>query len=151
MKRKRTDGSYLGVSPGRALRTMLGGQSQPPLDDCNSPENVLKRVIAAPLPGQGLAPYHQSTLSEEEQYGLATDCIAHAMLETTDIANEASGCDEAWNRAKKEWPQLGDWLQGPTGFMVGFAWNSVRYIKGWDEQSNPAILTLEGETDEPNN
>lgn len=134
------DGSHYATTANRALNTILGGEPQPVTDEICTPEQVLKRIMDCPLP-EGPSPFTGD--ATEESYSKATDCIARAMLETTTDENRDEDYSEAWYRAKARWPNLDDWIGGASGFMVGFAWNTVRYIKGWGEVANPALCTIE--------
>lgn len=135
-----SDGSTLGTTAGRAVRSILGDGKEPPLDDRDSPEAALARISELPRPSAGRPPWENDGLDDDMQYSLATDCIAKVMYDATTQDDSDLDCNAAWERAKSRWPNLDEWIGGASGFMIGFAWNLVRYIRHWDEQNNPAIV-----------
>lgn len=133
-----TDGSRMGITADRALQSVIGGKDDPIKEEQRSSNDLRKRIEETPLADSGKNPFEGEVT--DEMYGQATDCIAHAMLLTTTDEHKDSNESEAWNRIKIRWPEFDIWIGGASGFMVGFAWNCVRYIHGWDEQDNPAMM-----------
>lgn len=159
-----SDGSNLGITAGRALGTILGGDDQPAEDEKTSKEETFKRVMAAPSPLVGEGIFKRKGLGEDA-YSLATDCITKAFLlveweepgslmeqhvysaETTEIEDlwgkPISGESVMWEKMKKRWPEFDEWLGGASGFMVGFAYNCARWLHDLQIVGNPAIMTVE--------
>lgn len=161
------DGANIGVTAGRALNTILGGDDQPTEEEQATPEQVRERIMAAPDPMSG-KPIFERKDEVEDAYTLAADAITKAMLlcEKDDpglLAREAEphtypddysvpelrgktfptdNCDLAWDAIKSHWPDFDDWIGGATGFMVGFAYNTARYINKIPPTPNPALLTI---------
>lgn len=163
-----TDGANMGISAKRALDTILGGDPQPTEQEQSSPGRTAVRVMLAPTPLEGPGPWERADAGEIDRdaaYSLAADCIAKAFLicehhdpgllerdtlygpENTDIEDlwgKSAGLDHAPSEAAKErFPGLDDWVGGASGFQVGFALNTARYVMGAPPAQNPAIITLD--------
>lgn len=135
-----SDGSTFGVMAHRALETIIGGKPSPDKQECATREDVRKRILKAPLPDESNLAYPNDP---GQAYSLACDCIAHAMLTTSSDADCETDCSAAWQRAKLRYPNLNEFVHGASGFMVGWAWNTVRWLLGRDdEQSNPVIIEM---------
>jgi hypothetical protein len=158
-----TDGANLGITAGRALGTILGGDEQPSDEEKATPEQVRERVMAAPSPCEGEPIWDRHI--DDEAYSLAADCIAKAFLlleaddpglldrkvfwskENTDIESlwdkQRDASSAAWDATTAKWPGFDEWIGGASGFMVGFAYNTARYVTGAHPAGNPAIVTFE--------
>jgi hypothetical protein len=42
----------------------------------------------------------------------------------------------------ERWPDADEWWGGASGFQVGFAFNTARFIRGEPPVGNPAILEI---------
>lgn len=156
-----SDGSNMGITAGRALGTILGGDDQPK-DEKATPEQVRDRIMAAPDPCDGPPIWERGV--DGDSYSLAADAISKAFL----LAEEADpgvlerresypddceheilrgvekdACTAVWDAVTDRWPGFDEWVGGASGFMVGFAYNTARYVIGKRIVSNPAILTIE--------
>lgn len=78
-----TDGAHLGVSAGRALKTVLGGDEPPREDEQISREEMEKRIRERPLPGDGPSPW-KNTDDGNEAYSIVAESLAHAYLVLSD-------------------------------------------------------------------
>ena len=157
-----SDGANLGVSAGRALDTILGGEPSPEPEEQATPEEVRERVMRVPSPLEGDNIY---TRFGDEAYSVAAYCIAKAFVlaeeaepgilerkviygpENTDIEDlwgkEAGGGETAaWHWVTDHYPGFDDWIGGATGFMVGYAYNTARFIMSKPPVPNPAILEI---------
>jgi hypothetical protein len=153
-----SDGSALGIPAKQAMKAVLGGD-QPTEEDIQTPERVRERVMAAPL---------ESSV-EGFDYNAATDSIARAMLTLHEegvidlngepplyteedfepsqreffkglIGSPKSADTVAWEAITKRWPFISD--IGASGFMVGFAFNTARWLAGFNPVGNPAIMEI---------
>lgn len=166
-----SDGAELGITAGTALKTVLGGKSEPKQQDISQMES---RIRSAPLPGDGEPPFSRENY---DSYSAAADSIAHAflvladedigVLEGENVYTEADlihqdeqvresllgkpkdPADKAWQAMKARWPGADDWIGGASGFMVGFAFNAARTIKGLGPKPNPALATIDIPEEEP--
>lgn len=168
-----SDGANMGVSAGRALKTILGGDPPPSEDELVSMTEFEKQIRSRPLPGDGKPPWKmQEDGDVEDAYSFASEMLAHAFLmledETPGLLTERRkytaedmqkrypGQDwwknlvgsyqdpttVMWEAFTKRWPDGDDWIGGSSGFMVGWAFNAARSIKGLNAVQNPAIVTL---------
>jgi len=157
-----SDGSNLGVTARRALDTILGGDPSPTEDEIQTPEQVSARIMNAPSPLEG---GHVFETYGEDGYAVAADAIAKAFLlvalddpdildrpvywgpENTEIEDlwgkQASSPETAvWDKVCAQWPGFDEWLGGASGFMVSFAYNTVKYIIGQEVTGNSAIVEI---------
>jgi hypothetical protein len=156
------DGANLGITAGRALDTVIGGEPQPTEEEQATSEQVRERVMQAPNPCEG-KPIHERAI-DKDAYSLAADAIAKAFLlaeaekpgilecelyyskENTDhdvLWGKPQGAETAvWNYVKEKHPGFDDWIGGASGFMVGFAYNAALYVLGKPPKPNPAIVTV---------
>lgn len=155
-----SDGSNMGITAKRALGTILGGDDQPTEEEKATPEQVRARVMAAPDPCEGLPIWER----EGDGYSLSADAISKAFL----LAEEADpgilerrecypedceheilrgvekdGASVVWDYVSDRWPGFDSWIGGASGFQVGFAYNTARYVTGQRITGNPAILDIE--------
>lgn len=158
-----SDGAEMGITAGRALDAVLGGKTEPEEESVQTREEVRQRIEAAPLPGDGEPPWE---LAEEmNAYSLATDSLAHAFLvlaeerpellehdgrfpddfEIEELRGRPTGdpTGAIWEAMKERWPGADEWIGGATGFMVGFAFNQVRWLMEKPPAPNPAIVTVD--------
>lgn len=155
-----SDGSNLGITASRALGTILGGEEQPKEEEKATREQVEQRVRNAPLP-VGTPIWEREDV--QDSYSLAADAVAHAFLvvvdENPELLNtveyypddyeveilrgkQKSPEDAVWNATIERWPNADDFWGGVTGFMVSFAYNTVRYIKEEPPKPNSAIIEI---------
>jgi len=156
-----SDGSNMGITANRALGTIIGNADQPSENEKASREDVLARVMAAPSPLEGESIYSRPG---KDAYSLAADCIAKAFLlveaeapgtleielyytkENTDIESlwgmKKDAATASWDAVVDRWPTFDNWLGGATGFQVGFAYNTARWLNEKPIVGNPAIMTI---------
>lgn len=162
-----SDGADQGITAGRALGTILGGKPQPGDDEKQTTEQMEARIRAAPLPLDGEPIFQRE---DDDSYSLATDSLSHAFLILADedpsilsqervyTEDDLKNADEhtretllgkprdpseaVWSAMQERWPGADDWIGGASGFMVGFAFNAARTIKGIQSAANPAIMTV---------
>lgn len=166
-----SDGANLGVSAGRALKTILGDEPQPSEQERATLDELEARIRTRSLPGDGTRPWDGGN---DDAYSVAAESIAHAFLVLADERPEllterrfydgtemdANGEENAqwwhqhmtgkerepteaiWAAFKERWPNGDDWIGGATGFMVGWAFNAVRTIKHIEPAQNPAIVEM---------
>jgi hypothetical protein len=162
-----SDGSNMGITAGRALGTILGGEDQPTEDEKQTREQVYARIMSRPDPCEGEGIWDRSNIRSvdepDEAYSIAADCIAKAFLL---IEEEFPGTLETqlyypedfdyeplrgkpqspemaiWNKTMEKWPKFDDWIGGASGFMVGFAYNTARWLNEKPIVNNPAIVTI---------
>lgn len=168
-----SDGANLGVSAGRALGTVLGGEPEPGPDERVTMAELEKRIRSRPLPGEGDKPY-ESDSDDVDAYSIASEIIAHAFLVLADedptlltrrevyteddfkhhegedwwqglVGKPKDATDAIWQAFTQRWPKGNEWIGGASGFMVGWAFNATRSITGEPPAPNPAILTLGSE------
>jgi DNA-binding CsgD family transcriptional regulator len=161
-----SDGADLGVSAHRALETVLGGKPEPTENERVDMAELERRIRSRPLPDE--VPARGLGYSE------MSECIAHGFLVLADedpelltriehyTGHELDGSGDAvwwrenmtgvakepdaamWNAFQERWPEADC---GASGFMVGWAFNAVRAIKGLSPVQNPAIVTVGGKGD----
>jgi hypothetical protein len=140
-----SDGAHLGITADRALNTILGGDPPPSEEETQTPSQVRERVMKAPKMMEGKAVYKRFG---KEAYCIAVDCLARAFLEIAEqdpsVLHEGGSdpTDPLWDEFTKRYPEGNDWLGGVTGFQVGFAMNTVRYILSVPRGGNPALITI---------
>jgi hypothetical protein len=111
-------------------------------------------------------------IGSDDAYSLAADCIAKAflfvILDQTELLNKdayydademrAKGHDEEsvriicgqprdrssvlWDGVMKRWPDFDDWVGGASGFQVGFAYSTIRFLYDEPYEGNPAIMEI---------
>lgn len=156
-----SDGSNMGITAGRALGTILGGDEQPTEDEKATKEETRARIMSRPDPSVDERAWDMA--EGEDGYSFATDCIAKAFilieekypgtLETKlyypdDFEYEPlRGMERSpemavWEKAAEEWPSFKKWAGGASGFMVGFAYNVARWLTEKPIVQNPAIITV---------
>lgn len=153
-----SDGAQLGVGAERALKTIIGGESTPNLEERETIEEMEKRIRSAPI---------DANMSYD---GCATAC-ARIILEAfdhypnlRDLPSETPYlCDSngkavfidgnmiatgrsLYDVLKKLYPDETSAQQQIfselTGFQWGWAANAARRCKGLGEVSNPAIIEI---------
>jgi hypothetical protein len=164
-----SDGANLGVSAGRALKTILGGDAPPEGAECVSMAELEQRIRSRPLPGEGTKPWEAD--DKDDAYSVAAEIVAHAFLVLADedptlltrqefyteddfrhhegedwwhglVGKPKDASEVIWRAFTDRWPNGDEWVGGATGFMVGWAFNAARSIKGEPPAPNPAILTV---------
>ena len=125
------DGANIGVSPSRALRTIIGGESTPPLDDQRSDSEFSEYIATAPEP-----PFDSE--DQGQNYDNCCRYIAKHFVSLL-IEDPDSSLNHAYDEAKRRGMKSVD----PTGFMVGWAYNAARKILNLKEAPNPAIVDIE--------
>lgn len=158
-----SDGSDMGITAGRALNTILGGDEQPTEDEQASKEEAYARIMSRPNPLEG-GNIWETFGPGMDAYSVATDCITKAFLleeaaqpgilekkifyspENTDIEDlwgkELSPDWAVWKAVSNRYPGFDDWIGGASGFMVGFAYNCARWLRDMETVQNPAIMTV---------
>ncbi len=118
------DGANLGVDAETSCKAILGGK-QPEKSDMRTPEQMRKYLMGAP----------DSYEEGQTSYGEAARWLAKKYLLLLDEGYENDLYDEVKKRQ-------GGRDMDFTGFMVGWAENAVRYVKGKPEKPNPAIMGM---------
>lgn len=146
------DGSQQGISPSRAIHTILGGEPAPVLDDHNSPAYWLKRLTEKDDNING--------------YDAHAEVMAKYILQAYEShpALREAPCSTVfvepidWENMRVLVHSLGDRLKAEvytdpehpfrraysdaTGFTWGWAFNIARYALGLPPEPNPAILSV---------
>lgn len=156
-----SDGANLGVTADRALQTIIGGEDSPSGDEITTPEQVAERLNLTPDPCDGPPIWERAT--DSDAYSLVTDSIAKAFLlveqDDPGILDRRENYPDdyeyeslrgqqldaihcVWKAVMERWPTFDDWIGGASGFQVGFAYNTARFVRGEKSQPNPAILTI---------
>ena len=118
------DGANLGLGAERSLKAVLGGE-QPKESETRTPEQMREFIMSAP----------DSYEEGQKGYEEAAQWLARQFLILLDESFEGDLYDEVKRRQ-------GGRSMDFTGFMVGWAENAARYVKGKPEKSNPAIVEL---------
>jgi len=118
------DGANLGLGAERSLKAVLGGE-QPKESRRRTPEQMREYIMSAP----------ESYEEGQKGYEEAAQWLARQFLILLDESFEGDLYDEVKRRQ-------GGRSMDFTGFMVGWAENAARYVKGKPEKSNPAIVEL---------
>ena len=118
------DGANLGVNAERSCEAVLGGK-QPEKSEMRTPEQMREYVMSAP----------ESYEEGRKGYGEAALWLARQYLILLDERFEGDLYDEVKRRQ-------GGRSMDFTGFMVGWAENAARYVKGKPEKANPAIIEI---------
>lgn len=126
-----------------------------------TPEEALEYIESAPMPCEGPKPWDQYT--GDKGYETAALCLARAMLITVCDVKKETGLDlldtriesdddpSGWDAANNDklmtalngrFPDIMEWLGGPTGFQWGWAHGIVRYALGHEPVGNPAIVEM---------
>ena len=128
------DGASEGIIPTRALRTILGEEPHPPMDDQNTPSTLARMIEEAPEPPPKNEDVSNSGYDEMCLY------MAKWMCDTL-RSDQSLNMNAAYDAAIK----LGMKDIGPTGFMVGWAYNAARTVLNLPAVGNPAIVKLQPE------
>lgn len=145
-----SDGAHLGVTAGRAIDTILGGDPPPEKDEGMTPEQMRAFI--------------ESDTPAEDSYSEGSRLTAKAMLAFLDKYPQYKHleADNAHTWGKKpdgsvdyedyritglglyDAAELAgfDMPDGLTGFMVGWAVNAAKYAAGAPPVANPALLTI---------
>jgi len=118
------DGANLGVDAETSCNVVLGGE-QPKKSDMRTPEQMREYIMSAP----------ESYEEGQKGYGEAAQWLARQYLILLDEGFEGDLYDEVKRRQ-------GGIDMNFTGFMVGWAENAARYVKGKPEKANPAIVEI---------
>lgn len=159
-----SDGANMGITAGRALDTIIGGEGQPTEEEKMTAEQVKERILAAPSPLEGKPIWEREDVDGDQKYSLAADCIAKAFILaeaekpgilTTELyypdpyepfpslsGKKKDSMDAVWEYISEKWEGFDDWIGGASGFMVGFAYNTALYINDMPTGGNPALLTI---------
>ena len=119
------DGANLGVNAEKSMNAILGGE-QPKESDMRTPEQMREYIMSAP----------ESYKEGQKGYGKAALWLARQYLILLDKDFEG----DLWDEVKRK--QQGGRDMDFTGFMVGWAENAARYVKGKPEKENPAIVEI---------
>lgn len=131
-----SDGARFGVSAGRALKTVLGGDPPPGDDERDTMQEMEARIRSRPLPGEGKKPWQMEKDGEiDDAYSYASEIIAHAFLVIADdwpemLTERVKYTEE--DLAKRYpgedwWKQLVGTYQDPTTVM----WDE--FTKRWPD------------------
>lgn len=118
------DGANLGVDAETSCKAILGGE-QPKAEQRRTPEQMREYIMSA----------SDSYEEGQKSYGEAARWLAKQYLILLDKNYEG----DLYAEVKKR--QGGRYMDF-TGFMVGWAENAARYIKGKPQKSNPAIVEI---------
>ena len=118
------DGANLGVDAETSCKAILGGE-QPKKSEMRTPEQMRVYIMSAP----------DSYEDGQKGYGEASLWLARQYLILLDEGFESELYDEVKKRQ-------GGRDMDFTGFMVGWAENAARYVKGKPEKPNPAIIEI---------
>lgn len=141
------DGAHLGVTPERALKTILGGEPSPAQDEQMDVAAFERWILDAPAADD----------NDIHSYDDAARAFAKIVLEhlrahpddaqlTTDgkfaeVDGEFQQTEPGiWDRVRAAHPEIAE--LGLTGFQVGWAVNAARHIVGQPPNPNPAIITI---------
>lgn len=147
-----SDGSQQGISPERALRTILGGEPAPERDDHNSPAFWLKRlreknddIGGYDSHAEVMAKYILKAYDDQPELREAPNSALY--LEPIDWENPVILVESLSDRLKRDvYPDpthpFRQALSAATGFTWGWAFNIARYALGLPPQPNPAIIEV---------
>lgn len=146
-----SDGAHLGVSAGRALATILGGESQPADEEQKSQEEFAAWIRSAPESLKDIGGedrYSEGSRWLARRYLLVMEeWFARSMYQRRPWSPRyLSMSDAAWADFKTKWPKDAEEAGGMTGFMHGWAFNAARNVLGMSPVGNPALLTLTRKT-----
>ncbi len=144
-----SDGAQQGITPERALGTILGGEPAPSEDEGMSREAMETRIMAAPYPPEtyddaalGMARFILTTLRAHP------DIATHPVEMELDMKNSTPDniivtC-KGWSGLLKEVDPEGyaRACSGISGFQWGYAVNAARYVLDLHEVANPALVTV---------
>ena len=125
------DGADLGIKPGRALKAIIGGQTNIHPDEKLKRDEMRKEIFSAPddyVEGE----------STEDSYNKACLWLAKKFILILESGFDGT-LDEIYNEMLKRY---GKKDYGFSGFMVGWANNAARFVLFKPPQSNPAILEI---------
>jgi hypothetical protein len=130
-----SDGAAFGITPERALATILGGEPSPPQSEWLSMPQLRAWIEAVPA-------------GPARSYDDAARIVAGAMFalleqhpEVAPLSADALG--PRWRALDPAgWKALDARAVGPTAFQFGWAWNAVRAIRGLPTGKNPALLEV---------
>ena len=126
------DGAHLGITAGRALGTILGGEPSPSEEDGMTHKQFALWVRSAQ--------HALKDMPKDDGYSEASRWLARRYL----LLLEADcRVDNAWDAFKDKWPDDADEAGGMTGFMHGWALNAALYTLKLPPTPNPALLTIE--------
>ena len=126
------DGAHLGVTAGRALGTILGGEPSPTKEDGMTHEQFALWIRSAP---QAL-----EDMPKDNGYSEASRWLARRFLLLLETGCKA---DDVWDTFKDKWPDDADEAGDMTGFMHGWALNAALHTLKLPPAPNPALLTIE--------
>ena len=118
------DGANLGIDAEMSCKAILGGE-QPKKSDMRTPEQMRTYIMSAP----------ESYEEGQKGYGEVALWLAKQYLILLDEGYDGKLYDEVKRRQ-------GGRSMDFTGFMVGWAENAARYVKGKPEKNNPAIIEI---------
>lgn len=118
------DGANLGVDAEKSCEAVLGGE-QPKEKDRRTPQQMREYLMSAP----------ESYEEGQKSYGEAARWLARQYL----ILLDSGYKDDLWNAVEKKFNNKD---MDFTGFMIGWAENAARYVKGMSEKNNPAIVKI---------
>jgi len=149
-----SDGAHQGITPERALGTILGGDRPPEKDEGMSRQEMREKLRAVDLSGEPQS-YDDACMQTAR---LIYDFITEDPLARREIPAEAvyeydldANGEKLWNTGRVATPGLYDVMKeegidlaalGLTGFQWGWAVNAARYALGELPVPNPAIIEV---------
>lgn len=142
------DGADMGITAGRALKTVLGGELSPSPDEGMTPQKMVAYLESAPLApedyddagracGRIVLEYLRA---HSEDAMLPADGKYTWDPETGDTIQLVAGMYEQMG---KKAPNLFESLDGElTGFLFGWGVNAAKYALDLPPVPNPAIVTI---------
>lgn len=128
------DGAQLGVTAGRALKTILGGEPSPRPDERMDAERFCQWIRSA-----------LNTLdcqTGEDGYSEACRILAKLLL-TYSLEDRTALGRDCYRDLKAHFPDSAETIAGITGFMWGWSVNAAPRCSGMPPVPNPAVITIE--------
>lgn len=136
------DGAHEGLTPSRALATIIGGEGQPEQSEKRNPDEMRAWIMGAPEPPFWRDGMEHGSAEADEAYNnvvrwAAKQCLvlfladpSTAQLDESQLYGELADANPALR------------AEGMTGFQWGFAVNAARFCVELPPQPNPAIIDV---------